>query len=264
MVLLSACGQVPQPFSKNIANIAHDSFLIPPYTEGVLVRPVIGLADPAVMSRITAMAVKELQKRGIPASLVASNQLSLILIVLVEQQSDDKLKINWTLKKPDGKVVAVRKDMIVSNISLNQALNQMTCWIMPEIISCINIKPADLTITINKIIGAPGNGNDLLHHSLTDAIKKVNVNITKFPAKNGFVVQGTVMLTPNDINNDLVVISWSVADAYGYNLGSIKQSNVVAHKKLLMDWSAVASQIATAAVPGLLHLIRSHLYLIAR
>ncbi|AFX99177.1 hypothetical protein A1OE_996 [Candidatus Endolissoclinum faulkneri L2] len=261
--ILSACGQIPQPFSKNKANISYASFLIAPYTEGVLVCPVFALPDAAIMKRITTMTVKAIQKHGIPASSITSNRASLILIAEGKQQLDEKLRIKWTLKKPNGKVVALRQDVIANNIKIDQALDQLACWIMPKV-SCIDIPLADLTITINKIIGATGNGNDLLHQSLTDAIKQVNVNITKFPAQDGFVIQGTVTLTPNDINDDLVVVSWSISDARGRNLGSIKQSNVVAHGALLMDWSAVASQIATAAVPALLNLIRSHLYFTAR
>ncbi|WP_028793842.1 hypothetical protein [Thalassobaculum salexigens] len=261
LVVLAGCGQLPQPFSKDEANLAKAPFLIAPATEGVLVWPMVGVPDDTA-ELITEMTVDALQKRGVAASSNASNRSSLMLSTSGERQADGALKIIWTLSRPNGEIVGTRVDAIASDPRFEQAVTQVARWIVPNA-RRMDIEPPPFSVTVYEVGGAPGNGNDMLRRAMAFALKRADVAVADFPPPDGFVVQGYVSIEPKELGGDLVKISWTVMDGIGRELGTIDQSNTVASGALDTDWGPVASPIAKAAVPGIVTLIERHLELIS-
>ncbi|WP_281684332.1 hypothetical protein [Thalassobaculum salexigens] len=261
LVVLAGCGQLPQPFSKDEANLAKAPFLIAPATEGVLVWPMVGVPDDTA-ELITEMTVDALQKRGVAASSNASNRSSLMLSTSGERQADGALKIIWTLSRPNGEIVGTRVDAIASDTRFEQAVTQVARWIVPNA-RRTDIEPPPFSVTVYEVGGAPGNGNDMLRRAMAFALKRADVAVADFPPPDGFVVQGYVSIEPKELGGDLVKISWTVMDGIGRELGTIDQSNTVASGALDTDWGPVASPIAKAAVPGIVTLIERHLELIS-
>ncbi|MDF1792646.1 MAG: hypothetical protein P1U88_12085 [Thalassobaculaceae bacterium] len=254
---LAGCGQLPQPFAKDHANLANAPFLIAPATEGVIVWPMVGVPDD-VAELVTEMTVDALRKRGVVASSNASNRASLILTTSGERQPDGALRINWTLSRPDGTVVGTRVDAIASDERFEQAVTQVARWVVP------NARPGSddeksFAIMVFEVVGAPGNGNDLLRRAMAFALARADVEVTDFPPPDGFVVQGEVTIKPKDTGGDLVTVSWVVMDAKGREIGTIDQANTVASGALDSNWGPVASPIAKAAVGGIVTLIERHL-----
>lgn len=261
LAVLAGCGQLPQPFSKDEANLAKAPFLIAPATEGVLVWPMVGVPDD-IAELITEMTVEALQKRGVAASSNASNRSSLMLTTSGERLADGALKVTWTLSRPNGEIVGTREDAIASDARFEQAVTQVARWIVPNARRA-DIEPPPFSVTVYDVAGAPGNGNDLLRRAMAFALKRAEVEVADFPPPDGFVVQGNVTITPKELGGDLVRISWAVMDGKGRELGTIDQGNTVASGSLDEDWGPVASPIAKEAVPGIVTLIQRHLELIS-
>ena len=257
LLALVGCGQLPQPFAKDEANLAKAPFLIAPSTEGVMVWPMVGVPEDTA-ALITQMTVDALQKRGVAASSDASNRQSLILTTSGERQPDGALKIVWRLSRPNGEVVGTREDAIASDARFEQAVTQVARWIVPNA-RRNDLEEPPFSVFVYDVAGAPGNGNDLLRRAMSFALKRADVDVSDFPPPDGFVVQGEVTITPKDLGGDLVAVSWSVLDGRGREVGTIDQSNTVPSGYLDKDWGPVASPIAKEAVPGIVTLIERHL-----
>ena len=257
LLVLAGCGQLPQPFSKDEANLAKAPFLIAPATEGVLVWPMVGVPED-IANLITEMTVDALQKRGVAASSTAANRQSLILTTSGERLADGALKITWSLSRPDGEVVGTREDAIASDARFEQAVTQVARWIVPNA-RRTDVEEAPFTVSVYDVAGAPGNGNDLLRRAMSFALKRGEIEVTDFPMPDGFVIQGSVSITPQDLGGDLVAVSWVVLDGRGREVGTIDQSNTVQSGSLDRDWGPVAAPIAKEAAGGIVMLIRRHL-----
>lgn len=254
---LSACGQLPQPFSKDEANLALAPFLIPRAAEGVIVWPMVGVDD-ATGDLIASMTVDALHKRGVAASTRTSNRASLILTTAGNRLPGGALEVTWTLSRPDGAIVGTRVDAIADDDRFDQAVAAVAQWIVPTPVP-VEQKADPLSIAVFDVEGAPGNGNDLLRRAMGFALERADVGVTGFPPPDGFVVQGDVsMERQKDGKGDLVTVSWVVMDANGNEIGTIDQANTVPPGYLDRNWGPVAAPIADAAADGILELVKRH------
>jgi hypothetical protein len=260
-LVLAACGQLPQPFSKERANLAKAPFLIAPATEGVIVWPMIGVDDD-IAEIVTEMTVAALQDRGVVASATTSNQASLLLTTVGNRLPDGALEVTWTLSRPDGSVVGTRVDAIASDARFEEAVTEVAGWIVPVALPEVD-EEAPLSVAVYDVHGAPGNGNALLRRAMGFALVREEVEVTGFPGPDGYVVQGDVTLEPHESGGELVTVSWVVMDAQGQELGTVDQANTVPPGYLARDWGPVAAPIADAAVEGVVALIRRHLSVVA-
>ena len=129
LLLLAACGQVPQPFSKDEANLAKAPFLIAPTTEGVVVLPVEGV--PADTGQLIAdLAAEALQKQDVAANVRISNRASLFLSGAGRRLPDGRMEIAWTLARPDGTVIGERTDIVASDAQLSESTAKVAAWLM--------------------------------------------------------------------------------------------------------------------------------------
>ena len=252
LLLLAACGQVPQPFSKDEANLAKAPFLIAPTTEGVVVLPVEGV--PADTGQLIAdLAAEALQKQDVAANVRISNRASLFLSGAGRRLPDGRMEIAWTLARPDGTVIGERTDIVASDAQLSESTAKVAAWLRPQKPDVVVIVPK---VTVYPVDGAPGDGNDLLRLALELALDRAPVQLTTDVAENGHVVHGDVSITRLNTGNDLVVISWIVLDAHGKQIGVVDQDNVVPGGSLDRSWGAVAAPIADAALGGIVALLK--------
>ena len=114
LLLVTACGSVPQPFSKEAANLSRAPFLIAPTTEGIVVLPVEGV-DPETGELIADLAAASLQEQGVAAGTRSSNRASLFLSGTGRRLPDGAMEIAWTLARSDGTVLGERVDAIASD-----------------------------------------------------------------------------------------------------------------------------------------------------
>lgn len=251
---LAACGQVPQPFSKEEANLAKAPFLIAPTTEGVVVLPVVGVPD-ETGELIADLAAAALRKQDVAASAStrASNRASLFLSGAGRRRPDGAMEITWTLARPDGTVVGERTDAIASDEQLANSTAEVAAWLRPRRAPVVRTVPK---VAVHPVEGAPGDGNDLLRRALALALDRAPVELTNDLAENGHAVRGDVSVVRQNDGRDEVVISWAVVDANGREIGTVDQKNRVPAGSLDGSWGAVAAPIADAAVGGIVALLK--------
>ncbi len=249
----AGCGQLPQPFAKDHADLRRASFLIAPATEGVMVWPIIGVDDETA-DLLTEMTVEALQKRGVAASSKASNRSSLILTSAGHRLPSGALEVTWTLSRPDGVIVGERVDAIANDDRFAESIASVAAWVIPEPV--VPGPPEDqIAVTVFGVGGAPGNGNDLLFRAIGQALDRADVLVTGDLPPDGHAIQGEVTVERLESGMDLVSVAWVVMDAQGRELGTVDQQNTVPPGYLDRNWGPVALPIATAAVDGVLDLI---------
>lgn len=251
---LAACGQLPQPFVKDAALDDVSDPLIAPVTEGVHVLPVEGV--PASEGRLVAeLTAKALVKQNVAASATASNRASLILSGAGRRLEDGAMEIDWILSRRDGTVVGERVDRVASDAELDQSVTHLVAWLVPRTLP----KP-DATVrpkvAVFDVSGAPGNGNEMLQRALWFALRRAPVQVTVDADPDGHVVQGDVTVERQPDGRDVVTVAWTVVDGRGGAVGSVDQQNAVPGGSLDQDWGPVAAPIASAAVPGIVALLR--------
>lgn len=249
---VAGCGQVPQPFSKDEANLGKAPFLIAPTTEGVVVLPVEGV-DPETGELIADMAAAALQKQEIAASVRSSNRASLFLSGAGKRLPDGAMQIAWTLARPDGTVIGERVDAISSDAQLAESTAKVAEWLRPRRVPAVRRIPK---VVVAEVAGASADGNDLLRRAMALALDRGRVNLTPALVEDGHAVRGAVTVTRLPDGRDKVVISWIVSDAAGKQVGTVDQENAVAGGSLDRSWGAVAAPIADAAVGGVVGLLR--------
>jgi len=248
---LAGCGQVPQPFAKDYANLAKAPFLIAPTTEGVVVLPVEGV-DAETGELIADLTASALQKQDIVAGTRASNRASLFLSGAGRRRLDGAMEIAWTLARSDGTVVGERTDTIASDAQLAESAANVAEWLRPRRAPVVRTVPK---VVVYPVDGAPGDGNDLLRRALALALDRAPVELTNDLVESGHVVQGDVSVVRQPDGRDLVTVSWIVLDARGQQVGSVDQANLVRGGSLDGTWGAVAAPIADAAVSGIVALL---------
>lgn len=252
LLALSACGQVPQPFAKDYANLSKAPFLIAPTTEGVVVLPVEGV-DPETGELIADLTAAALQKQDVAAGTRASNRASLFLSGNGRRRLDGAMEITWTLARSDGTMVGERTDTIASDEQLAESTARVAEWLRPRRMPVVRTVPK---VVVYPVDGAPGDGNDLLRRALALALDRAPVDLTNDLVDSGHVVQGDVSVKRQPDGRDQVVISWIVMDAHGQQVGTVDQQNLVPGGSLDASWGAVAAPIANAAVGGIVALLR--------
>lgn len=249
---LAACGQIPQPFSKDEANLAKAPFLIAPTTEGVVVLPVEGV-PPETGELIADLAAEALQKQDIAANVRVSNRASLFLSGTGRRLPNGAMEIDWTLARQDGTVIGRRTDTMASDAQLAESTAKVAAWLRPQRIAAVTAVPK---VAVYPVDGAPGDGNDLLRRALALALERSPVELTPDIAPDGHVVQGDVTIIRLNTGSDRVAISWIVMDAQGKQIGTVDQDNVVPGGSLDRTWGPVAAPIADAALGGIIALLK--------
>ncbi len=251
-VALAGCGQIPQPFSKERANLTKAPFLIAPTTEGVVVLPVEGV-DGETGDLIADLTAKALQKQDVVAGTRSSNRASLFLSGSGRRRLDGALEITWILARSDGTVIGQRTDAIASDEQLAESTANVAAWLRPRVAPAVKTVPK---VAVYPVEGAPGDGNDLLRRALALALDRAPVELTNDLVQGGHVVQGDVSVERLNNGQDKVVISWTVMDAQGQQIGTVDQQNQVPGGSLDRSWGAVAAPIADAAVGSIVGLLK--------
>lgn len=253
MLLAAAgCGPVPQPFSKEEANLSKAPFLIAPTTEGVVVLPVEGV-DPETGELIADLTAAALQKQEIAANVRSSNRDSLFLAGSGRRLGNGAMEIAWTLARGDGTVIGERTDAISSDDDLARSTASIAEWLRPRRVPPVRTTPK---VAMTEVGGAGGDGNMLLRRAMALALGRAPVELTPAVAENGHVVSGAVTVTRLPDGRDKVAISWVVSDAAGKQIGTVDQENAVPGGSLDRSWGAVAAPIADSAVGGVVALLR--------
>jgi hypothetical protein len=113
-------------------------------------------------------------------------------------------------------------------------------------------------VAVLPVTGAKGAGNGELTNAMRKALSAAGWPVLGSPAKYALTIRGTVVLSPQAGNSQVVKLAWVVLTPDGKSLGDVKQQNAVAAGSLDGGWGQNADFAAQAAAEGLFKLIQKY------
>ena len=291
VLVLSACGNVPQPFRDGPKVTTDNPLLDVPTAVGIAVLPVRGAPVP-LNTQISAAAATRLQTFEIPAEPVPVNR-GLGFTLEGEARpaettaTDISLVITWTLRSRRGANVRTYRQVVTvptaswreDNQELATKLGNDAALAMGDLINGIAIPaqgplgapganvataeakpappmPAFPTVSVKPVEGAPGDGRESLRLAV---LQSLNDNGVRRDDINPQVILNCQMTsTPYDSSNQKVEIVWRAVGRDGKELGTVKLDNTIPIGALDGPWGPTAFAVAGAALNDLLTLLASN------
>jgi hypothetical protein len=265
VVLLTACGDLPQPFLGNPG--ARARILAEPPTPRLAV-PVPGqalLPDQAAASFATALA-DALQKQEVPAVAGPAQPGDWRLAVDVGLHGTTVVPV-YTVLDPKGKDQGKAEGKPLDSAdwagatpaTLSGAATQVAPGIA-DLLSRIQaaMQQADPNSLYNRparvqvmdVTGAPGDGNLALTREMRTILARLGPVVQETAIGADFIVRGTVRLVPIAGGQERVEIQWSVVKPGADERGRVVQLNDVAAGSLNGYWGDVATAVAQEAAGG--------------
>ncbi len=242
MLLLAACGDLPQPFRGNPGTAGR--ILAQPPTPRLAV-PVPGqalLPDQAAGSFATALA-DALQNQEVPAVAGPAQQGDWRLAVDAGLHGATVVPVYTVLDpmghdqgKAEGKPVASADWAAANPATLAQAATAAAPGIA-DLLSHIQAaaQKADPNSLYNRparvqvldVTGAPGDGNLALTRQMRTILARLGPVVQDTPTGADFIVHGAVKMVPIADGQQRVEIQWSVVNPKGDERGRVVQLNDV-------------------------------------
>lgn len=287
LVLLAACGNVPQPFRDGPKVTTDNPLLDVPTAVGIAVVPVRGAPEP-LNTQISSAVAMRLQSFDIPAEAVPSNR-GLGFTLEGEARptettaSDVSLVVTWTLRSRRGAPVRTYRQVVTMPTATWQGGNTETAaklgndaaLAMGDLINGIAIpaqgpvpstpvieaKPAPPmpkfpTVSVKPVEGAPGDGRESLRLAVLQSLSDNGVKRDDVQPQVTLTCQ--MSSTPYDSSSQKVEIVWRAMDRDGKELGTVRLDNTIPLGALDGPWGPTAYAVAAAALNDLLTLLASH------
>lgn len=258
MLLLAACGPIPQPFKEGPGAKETNALLTIPDGAGVTVVPIHG-ADAALSGPLTEAMVAALHDQEIPATAGGSLTNGL-LMEGVANWVDGEAVIVWVLTDSANDVVATvtaRTETTQSAFesgepSLVETLAQRGAVLIAAAMVPDNVAPAldggIPTVAIVGVEGAPGDGDQALSKAMTTVLDEAGVPLAETPEEATLLLAGGVSVEKLNDEMEEVIIQWWLMDDTGAVLGTLEQANVIPLGALNDRWGGAAYDAALANV----------------
>jgi hypothetical protein len=113
-----------------------------------------------------------------------------------------------------------------------------------------------IRVTVRKISGAPGDGDESLAKAVATVLQRQDVDIVdEGKGKADLYLDGEVVVAPQKGGQQHVKIVWHVKRADGVEIGTVGQENDVPKGMLDGPWGDLAYNVAVAAGDGIAQLV---------
>lgn len=266
--VLTACGDLPQPFRGNPGGQA--GMLAAPPAYRVAILDPAGALLPATASRALSEALSEaLLGAEVPASATAT-PLPLDWLLTVEAElNGSSVTPRFQLTDPDGRDQGTAEGAPVPARDWSEArpdlLRRVARDAAPRIADLLlraeaarkGMDPAVLAATgpprifVPAVRGAPGDGNAALTARLREALGTQGMVVQDIAEGARFAVTGQVNVVDQPATRtQRVEILWTVSRVDGFDLGRVLQLNEVPMGVLERFWGDVAFAAANEAAGG--------------
>ncbi len=265
--LIAACQPIPRPFSHPTGQ--PPELLALPDAPGVTVLPIARAPEPTATALSRAMAAA-LRDDNIPAATFGGNRATLFLQGSVEDNGE-VASLVWELFDGSGTLLGrhiqsidgtpvdlwqVADPDLLASLA-DTASPHLAAFIRPQTDRTDSASPT-VAIALPAIAGGQTLATEALHSAMRQALSReasVVVADDAAATDNAHTLRGVVSLSARQGPRQDVAITWSLYDADQRQLGAIVQSKNLPAADIAGDWSALAPEIAAAAVPGILDLI---------
>ena len=267
-LIVAGCRPLPQPFAH--PEKAINPIVVPPEDfGGVTILPISGLTDERGHGLLSAMT-EALLSQGIIAGPDSSNQRSKFLQGAVTRIAADgartRVTIIWDLFDGSGKILGSRETTLTlpENYWLERERRSLQGLVKNVAADIANLARGEndpaaaksrFALHVGKVEGVSDKATIPLRRAMEVALKKRNFRIADAPEGAGLVIAGAIKLGPEIAEPRPILITWSVLDNAGRELGKLTQQNAIPRRALEKKWESLAAVIADNAAGGVGDLI---------
>jgi hypothetical protein len=263
--ILSACGDLPEPFlgnpgatARRLAQPLAPLLAVPPGSDTLL--------SDAASQELAKQIATALQATEVPAMVRTPEKTDWRLISRAERNGDGVTPI-FSVQNPQGKEEGSAEGELVPLQAWANAdpalMHQIAAEAAPRIgavLTSIRIAhdkadPGSLfnrpaKVLVADVTGAPGDGNQILTQQMRARLAVLGPVVLTTPTGADFVVQGDVKVVALPKRQERIEIQWTVKTGGGDERGRVVQLNEIPAGTLDHYWGDVAVVVATEASSG--------------
>ena len=272
IITCAACGQVPQPFQKTELQKAKDTKLLAPSSRSFFVK---GINGPVgwVGNAFAKATAHVLRGKGLLASSTWQTDQSFALTAngyqqLYEDRPPD-LIVTWLLTDNMGRVKKTlrTKSTPPREFWINPTMQTFRQVIAPKankIIAWLNNEdkvtykqPQSAVISIGAIKGLTAEKEKIIRSKIAKILEQRKHRLSnKIPEK--LLLKATIQNIFLSRFSEKVIVTWTLTSQNGFDIGNIKQENIVEKVRLDNNWAEISNQIARGAIDGILDLVQAY------
>ncbi len=272
IITCAACGQVPQPFQKTELQKAKDTKLLAPSSRSLFVK---GINGPVgwVGNAFAKATAHVLRGKGLLASSTWQTDQSFALTAngyqqLYEDRPPD-LIVTWLLTDNMGRVKKTlrTKSTPPREFWINPTMQTFRQVIAPKankIIAWLNNEdkvtykqPQSAVISIGAIKGLTAEKEKIIRSKIARILEQRKHRLSnKIPEK--LLLKATIQNIFSSKFSEKILVTWTLTSQNGFEIGNIKQENIVEKVRLDNNWAEISNQIARGAIDGILDLVQAY------
>lgn len=272
IIFCAACGQVPQPFQKTELQKAKDTKLLAPDSRSLFVK---GINGPVgwVGNAFAKATADLLREKGLLASSTWQNDQSFALTAngyqqLYEDRPPD-LIVTWLLTDNMGRVKKTirTKSTPPREFWINPTMQTFRQVIAPKankIIAWLNNEDKatykqrqSVVISIGAIKGVSADKEKIIRSKITKILEHSKYRLSN-EIPETLLLKVTIQNIFLNKFNERIIVIWTLTSQNGFEIGNIKQENVVEKMRLDNNWAEISNQIARGAIDGILDLVQAY------
>ena len=272
IITCAACGQVPQPFQKTELQKAKDTKLLAPSSRSLFVK---GINGPVgwVGNAFAKATAHVLRGKGLLASSTWQTDQSFALTAndyqqLYEDRPPD-LIVTWLLTDNMGRVKKTlrTKSTPPREFWINPTMQTFRQVIAPKankIIAWLNNEdkvtykqPQSAVITIGAIKGLTAEKEEVIRSKIVKILEQRKHRLSnKIPET--LVLKATIQNIFLNKFSEKIIVTWTLTSQNGFEIGNVKQENIVGKVRLDNNWAEISNQIVRSAIDGILDLVQAY------
>ena len=272
IVFCAACGQVPQPFQKTELQKAKDTKLLAPESRSLFVK---GINGPVgwVGNAFAKATADLLREKGLLASSTWQNDQSFALTAngyqqLYEDRPPD-LIVTWLLTDNMGRVKKTirTKSTPPREFWINPTMQTFRQVIAPKankIIAWLNNEDKttskqrqSVVISIGAIKGLTAEKGEVIRSKIVKILEQRKHRLSnKIPET--LVLKATIQNIFLNKFSEKIIVTWTLTSQNGFEIGNVKQENIVGKVRLDNNWAEISNQIVRGAIDGILDLVQAY------
>ena len=272
IIFCAACGQVPQPFQKTELQKAKDTKLLAPESRSLFVKgingPVGGVGN--AFAKATADLLRE---KGLLASSTWQNDQSFALTAngyqqLYEDRPPD-LIVTWLLTDNMGRVKKtlrtkstpprefwINPTMQTFRQVIAPKANKIIAWLNNEDKTTSKLRQS-VVISIGAIKGLTAEKEKIIRSKIARILEQRKHRLSnKIPET--LLLKATIRNIFLSKISEKIIVTWTLTSQNGFEIGNVKQENIVGKVRLDNNWAEISNQIARGAIDGILDLVQAY------
>ena len=272
IITCAACGQVPQPFHKTELQKAKDTKLSAPANRSLFVK---GINGPVgwVGNAFAKATADVLRGKGLLASSKWQNDQSFTLTAngyqqLYEDRPPD-LIVTWLLTDNMGRVKKTMrtKSTPPQKFWINPTMqtfrkviapkaNKIIAWLNEEDKATYKQRPS-VVINIGAIKGLTAEKEKIIRSIIAGILEQRKHRLSnKIPET--LLLKVTIQNIFLNKFSERIIVIWTLTSQNGFEIGNIKQENIVEKVRLDNNWAEISNQIARGAIDGIFNLVQTY------